>query len=92
MLLKRYGLTLENYETMLASQNGVCAICHKPETHRSRGAEVQPLSVDHSHVTEIVRGLVCDSCNKVIQAFRDDPDLIQKAIEFLENDQTMCQM
>lgn len=92
MLKRRYGMTLDDYETMLASQNGVCAICKKPETHQSRGSEVQPLSVDHSHTTKRVRGLICDSCNKGIQAFRDDPELIQRAIEFLENDQTMPTM
>ena len=84
MLKTRYGLTLADYEMMFAAQNGVCAICHQTETHRSRGGRIQPLSVDHDHKTGQIRGLLCDACNKLIEAFDDNPERMQRAIELLE--------
>lgn len=92
MLLKRYDLTLDDYEKMLKDQDGVCAICKKLETHRCRSKEAQPLSVDHDHTPgkiKPIRGLLCNGCNQGIQTFRDNTNLIQKAIEFLENDQAL---
>jgi hypothetical protein len=57
-LVSAYGLTPEQYETMLARQGGVCAICgHPPKTRR--------LAVDHDHgESKRVRGLLCFRCNK----------------------------
>lgn len=54
-----YGITLEQYERMLISQGGVCAICKAvPDANRE-----WPLDVDHDHVTGRVRGLLCGPCN-----------------------------
>lgn len=89
MLLKRYGLTLDDYKSMLASQNGVCKICQQPETHRSRGSEIQPLSVDHDHAHAhenakvAVRGLLCNKCNRVVHLLQDDPNLVETALAYL---------
>jgi len=61
-LLNVFNLTLEQYEEMLVSQNGVCAICGCPETVMQKG-KLLPLSVDHDHATGKVRALLCASCN-----------------------------
>jgi hypothetical protein len=60
--LKRYGITLEDYECLLAEQGGNCAICgnHPPDKGASR------LSVDHDHGTGQVRGLLCRRCNTML--------------------------
>jgi hypothetical protein len=42
-LKRRYGLTIEQFDALLAAQNGVCAICCRPETHKKYAR----LSVDH---------------------------------------------
>jgi len=76
--LKRYGLSVEDYEKMAADQNGVCAICGQPERKKSA------LSVDHDHETGEVRGLLCDACNRGLGAFRDDPERLGRAIAYLE--------
>lgn len=61
-----YGITPEDYDAMLASQNGVCAIC---ERNDPRG---QRLAIDHDHVTGAVRGLLCRACNTALGLLDDD--------------------
>lgn len=76
-LLRYYGITLEFYRGLLASQNGVCAICLKVDDYYS-------LAVDHNHETGNVRGLLCSNCNLALGKFKDSPDLLRKAGEYLE--------
>lgn len=76
-LLRTYGLTNDQYEMLLASQGGVCAICEEPpDTDRA-------LSVDHCHRGGHVRGILCDRCNHAIGLMRDDPRIANKAVEYL---------
>ncbi len=82
-LSTRYGLTIEEYDSMFKSQNGVCAICGKPESMTVNG-KVRRISIDHCHKTGKVRGLLCVECNSAIGKFDDDPNLIQKAIDYLK--------
>lgn len=73
-----YGITLEDYNNMFASQNGCCKICG---THQSELSKA--LSVDHCHNTLKVRGLLCGLCNTSLGGFKDNIDLLTKAIEYL---------
>jgi hypothetical protein len=84
-LLKKFGITLEQFNEMLAKQNGVCAICEKPETliHPKSG-KIQDLCVDHDHETGKVRGLLCTCCNKAIGLLNDSKELVEKAAKYLE--------
>lgn len=79
---KKYGLTIEEWAQMYQDQDGVCAICEKPETRAHNGI-VTRLSVDHDHETGAVRGLLCDACNTSIGRVNDDPNLLWKAMEYL---------
>lgn len=63
--LARYGLTSEDYDRMVAEQDGRCAVCRQPERKVMHG-KVIALSVDHDHKTGAVRQLLCASCNTVI--------------------------
>lgn len=76
--LLTYGLTMEQYETMLASQNGLCAICGGTSNGRS-----EHLHIDHDHATGKVRALLCHTCNTGVGLFNDDPELLQKVIAYL---------
>ncbi len=71
-----YDLSWESYQKMVDDQNGVCAICSKPPT-------VKALCVDHSHATNVVRGLLCDKCNQGLGRFNDDPIILKRAISYL---------
>ncbi len=82
----KYGMTLEEYDTMLSDQNGVCAICLEPETYVDvRFGTIRPLVVDHCHKTNKIRGLLCNSCNVGLGQVQDNVELILKAIEYLKN-------
>lgn len=58
VLLQKYGISLDQYEQMLALQGGRCKICK--DTPSGRWAR---LVVDHDHSDGHVRGLLCTSCN-----------------------------
>lgn len=84
--LKKYGLTVENYIDLEKSQNGVCAICKNPEMNKSR------LSVDHDHSCcpghrscgKCIRGLLCSNCNTFLGNAKDNIDILQAAIQYLQ--------
>ena len=84
----KYGLTKEQYDRMLAGQDGGCAICKRPETAKIKG-KVMDMAVDHCHKTGKVRGLLCSTCNTALGSFRDDPEIIRKAIEYLKSHSEM---
>ena len=77
--LWKHGLSIADYDELLEKQDGVCAICGKPETYK----ENQNLAVDHDHETGRVRGLLCRKCNLGIGQLQDDPSLLWKALEYL---------
>jgi len=77
-LKDEYGITVEQYNEMFKQQDGKCAIC---ETHQS--VLSRRLSVDHDHETGKVRSLLCNFCNTAIGSFKDKPELLSRAIEYL---------
>lgn len=77
--LRQYGIKKAEYDEMLLSQAGVCAICHQPTNHKKH----KRLSVDHDHATGKVRGLLCHTCNVGLGAFKDDVARLTAAIAYL---------
>ena len=75
-----YGITLDEYDEMLAKQNGGCAICG---TNTIRGR----FAIDHCHTTGKVRGLLCFDCNTGIGKLKDDPSLLLTAYNYLKNEE-----
>jgi hypothetical protein len=81
-----YNLTPEDYQKMKIAQNGVCAICKKPEMAvDTRRSKVRDLSVDHDHKTNENRGLLCHFCNHALGLLKDNPDICRSAAEYLDN-------
>ncbi len=83
---ERLFISRTAYNRMLEQQGGVCAICQQPETtmHRKSGV-VHRLSIDHDHITGVVRGLLCRRCNLAVGLLRDDPEHMWRTIEYLQN-------
>lgn len=73
----RYGITFAEYQAKHDAQDGVCAICGKPQPNGRR------LYVDHDHHTGAVRDLLCRSCNSGIGNFNEDEALLARAAEYV---------
>lgn len=82
--LKQYGLTVEQYDALFEKQQGKCAICATEEPSRNKSN--YRLFVDHCHDTGKVRGLLCHHCNVGLGHFKDNWQLLTKAIEYLNED------
>jgi hypothetical protein len=78
-LKRTFGITLEQYEAMLAAQHGGCAICGKP------ARDDIALHVDHGHDTGRVRGLPCFDCNAGLGKLREDRELLRAAERYLDD-------
>lgn len=77
---KNYGITLEDYDNLRIKQNFRCYLCGTHETvSDGRGL----LHVDHDHTTGEVRSLLCSSCNTGLGLFKEDVDLLNKAINYI---------
>lgn len=83
-LLSDFGISLEDYETMAKHQDYTCAICKKTESAKSNTGYIKCLAVDHCHKSGRVRGLLCQNCNTGLGKFKDDPRLLQSAINYLK--------
>lgn len=80
-LVKKYGLTLDQFDALLARQDGRCAICRDESNGRM-------WHVDHDHNTGAVRGILCDKCNRGLGHYDEDAALLIKAAEYLERTRT----
>jgi hypothetical protein len=79
-LKKQFNITLEEYEKLFNNQDGKCAICGEHQDNVGK-----TLSVDHDHFTDEIRGLLCYNCNLLLGHAKDNPYILRKALEYLEN-------
>lgn len=74
-----YNLSIEEYVTMLAKQQGKCAICGCTESRDGKR-----FAVDHCHDTGKIRGLLCRPCNSAIGFLNDNASIARAAADYLE--------
>lgn len=75
-LARTYGITFERVVEILSIT--ACDIC---------GREADRMCIDHCHKTGIVRGRLCDTCNRAIGLFGDSVDRLRNAITYIERSQ-----
>ena len=75
-LKNAFGITLDEYNTMLETQNGACDICKKPSS--------RALAVDHCHETDKIRGLLCSNCNIAIGMLQENIERFHSAIDYIK--------
>lgn len=81
---RKYGITLQEYEDMHTKQEGLCAICNRPETMLGHKGTLVSLAVDHCHKTGKIRALLCRNCNTMLGGSRDNIDILLNAIRYLK--------
>jgi hypothetical protein len=74
---RKYGLTSEQFDELLARQKSACAVCRQQFSD-----ELKPC-VDHDKYTGMVRGLLCDRCNVGIGCLKHDRQVLQGAMAYL---------
>lgn len=86
LLKTKYGMSLEEYDSIEIKQNSCCAICgiHK-ENLIPYHKEGSVLCVDHCHTTQKVRGLLCFSCNLMLGYSKDNTTTLLNAIKYLDD-------
>ena len=77
-----YGITLIKFRELLRRQGYRCAICGMHQDDLSSS-----LHIDHCHTTKRIRGLLCRECNQGLGKFRDNPEFLKNAIEYLKNEE-----
>jgi hypothetical protein len=80
-LKKTYGITMDDYDRILKSQNGQCAIC-------KGGTSKNHFALDHNHKTGNIRGLLCARCNTGLARFMDNITNLRRAVRYMKLDGT----
>lgn len=84
-LYRKYGITRQEWGQMIIEQDYCCAVCRMPldlESSTRANTSVKTC-VDHDHDTGMVRGILCDFCNKGLGMFHDDVRLLEAAVGYL---------
>lgn len=76
----RYGVSKRDWDRIFTSQNSTCALCTRAPDH-----------IDHDHVTDIVRGLLCAGCNLAVNRVEED-GWAARASNYIKNSDTGCRV
>jgi Autographiviridae endonuclease VII len=77
---RNYGITQEQFDALIASQQNACAICRVGFSQ----SKINCPHVDHNHFTGKVRGLLCHNCNALLGHSKEDQNRLSAAIEYLQ--------
>ena len=75
-----HGMTVEQFNKCLASQDGACALCDRKHSFLPRSSRLQ---VDHCHKTNRIRGLLCQRCNTGLGKLGDSAESLLKALRYV---------
>lgn len=76
VVLRKYGISCEEYDQLWLSQDSRCAGC---------GSTGSKFCVDHCHATGAVRGILCAGCNLALGNTYDSPNTLRRLADYLEN-------
>src|ERR1700742_5129728 len=77
--LRRYGLTTQQYDAMLADQHGRCFVCQADQP-----GGMGRFPVDHNHRTRAIRKLLCNNCNAALGMAGDSADRLRALADYLD--------
>lgn len=84
-LKTKYGLSYEDYVNLYKQQDGKCAICDIEISIEAKENGHQTACVDHCHDTNLIRGLLCNHCNRALGLMKDNKKNIAKMLEYLND-------
>jgi recombination endonuclease VII len=76
---RKRGLTLDQVERLDRAAEGKCQTCGEGP----KGAR-KFLCIDHDHATGRIRGLLCNSCNRILGLVKDSPERLRAMAAYLE--------
>ena len=79
-LKTKYGITRQDFDKQLARQGRKCLGCRKDVDETA--------CVDHDHESGRWRGILCDGCNFVLGATKDDKSTLRRLMAYLDYDLT----
>jgi hypothetical protein len=77
-LRRTYNISLAEYRSIVAAQDGVCPICQKPLEGISN-------PVDHDHKTGVVRGVLHTYCNHRVLGRMREWEVAQRMAWYLKD-------
>lgn len=83
-LKTKYGLTWQEYEALYKQQGGCCATCGTKIDILKKDGTKDVACVDHCHTTGLVRGLLCNHCNRALGLVHDRRETLLKMVEYLD--------
>ncbi len=78
---KKYFGSITIFDELIEQQGGKCAICDTPHDDRT----VPRFAIDHCHERKVIRGVLCQNCNKALGNARDSIEILQRMIEYLRS-------
>ena len=81
----KHGISSAEYDIMLEEQDNKCKICLTSFADIILKDGRTPIHIDHCHTTNKIRGLLCNLCNVGLGHFKDDPELLIKAADYLKH-------
>ncbi len=78
---RSYGITEKIYNELAEKQEWKCKICSQPHEL----GQFSRLVVDHCHKQGGVRGLICQGCNMALGNAKDNPDILRKLADYLDD-------
>jgi hypothetical protein len=83
-MFKKFGISLEEADSILDMQKYKCPICNKQITLDTKADRINKAALDHCHTTGKFRSFLCPTCNSGLGYFKDDPILLESAIDYLK--------
>lgn len=85
---KTHNLDQSEFDLLWSIFQGKCGICNNPLIlpTRTKGQPLNAAVIDHDHKTGNLRGLLCGACNRGLGLFKDNPDYLNKAKEWVQNE------
>ena len=82
--INRFSLTTPQRDEMLSEQDSKCSICEDEISFTGANKNTNTATVDHCHTEMRVRGILCSNCNTALGKFKDDKEILMRAMAYLD--------